>query len=463
MNRMKKRMAVLLAPVLAWLYPVVFLYAQNAREIAIAETVTPAGIFLLCAAVIVLLGRLLYKDWKMASLFSAITGVFLVNFDLILAFIQKLMPILRYWHVIYLAVILAVGLCELIKRFSLAEDGLRVVNLLFGALILFNLVTALPVIVQRVVDRQAEKVNISQETNVEEGQRNIYYILCDEYASFEQMEAQFGFDNMELKNQVKDLGFNISETSRNDTYHTTVVMANVMQLDYVATTKSTSVELENLTKNGNLQRILLENGYQLRGIGKTEWMGFPGTVEVTSGATTAEGASMSDIVLERSFLKPFTARDYVAAAQEKAEALESFKNMTITPDTSSFFMCYFDVPHHPYYFDENGRMNPASKWSNDETGRNNDAYIGMVKFANKSVLPVVQRIVKEDPNAIILWGSDHGNRQGKAEESMKFQILNMLYYGGEEVPEFEGLSSVNTFRMILNREFGLEMEYIALP
>lgn len=462
MKRIESILGIMLAPVLAWLFPVVFLYTRNAKEVSVSEVFNPAGAFLLVAVIFVLAGKLLFNEWETASFFSAILGVFLANFELGLDYVQKYAPEVRYWHLLYIVAIIVFALTYLLKRWSFIADALLISKIVFGGLIVLNLVMALPTIIQRISDIQKVGEQTVQSVQQQEKSRNIYYILCDEYASFEQLEEEFGFDNVEFKNELQNLGFNISESSRNESYQTVVVMANVMQLDYLATDSSTSVELENLTLGGNLQRILIENGYTLRGVGKTDWLGFEGTVENTGGATTADGASMTSVILERSFLKPFVARNYVAEAQEKIGVLESLKNIEIVPDASVFTMCYIDVPHHPYYFDENGYMNPSSKWSNDD-GKNNDAYIGMVKFTNSYVLPLVKRIVEEDPNAIVILASDHGNRFGNVAETSKYKILNNLYYAGLQIPDFEGLSSVNTMRMILNREFDMNMEYIALP
>lgn len=462
MKKIMEYISATVAPVLTWLFPVIFMYARNVKEVGILEAVSPAGVFLLCAAVCCLIGLVLFRNWKQGAFFSAISGLFLTNFTFFLDFLQNLMPTIRYWHLLYIAVLLAIAVCWLVGKYKFLDDGLFISKIVFGGLILFNLVTAAPTIIQKISDASQKQVEMDVSIEHQSGNRNIYYILCDEYASFAQLEQDFHYDNSAFRDELKSLGFNVSETSRNDTFQTVVVMANVMQLDYIATEKSTSVELENLTTNGNLHQILRENGYQMRGIGKTEWLGFEGTVSA-SGATTDDGASLNSVVLDRSFFKPFVARNYIEEAQQKYDTLVAMKNMEIVPNSSMFTMCYITIPHHPYFFDEDGNMTDPDKWANDETGKNNDAYIGMVKFINKHLIEIVERIITEDPNAVILLGSDHGNRYGPVAEENKCRILNTLYFGGEVIDELEGLSTVNTMRMIFNRVFGTEMEYINLP
>ena len=462
MKKIGKVLWALLGPALAWLFPVVFLYAQNAKEVAFIETLEPAAIFVLGMVISFVLGKLIFKELNCAAFFSSVSGVILTNFDMILKVAQKVSLEIRYWHVLYLMIVLCFAVCYLAKRFSLASDGLFIVKIVFGGLIVFNLITAVPTIVQRISDSQAATQS-AQEENHKDGKRNIYLMLCDEYASFDQLAEEFGFDNGQFRESLQNLKFNISNTSRNDSDHTTVVMANFVQLDYVATEDSTSVELENLSTNGMLHTLLKENGYQLRGIGDTQWLGIDGTIDDGSGATTDAGMDLTDLILSNSFLKPFIQKDVLAGAEKTKNTLIDMQEMEITPNSATFTFCYLEYPHHPYYLDEKGNINPESKWFNDGTGKNNDAYVGAVKYVNSGLLPAITRIVEEDPNAIVLLFSDHGNRFGRITGKYTETILNTLYYGGEEIAEFEGLSSVNTMRMILNKEFGTNLEYVELP
>lgn len=463
MKKVKTLLFALLAPILTWLFPVAFLYARNVKEVSITETFQPAGILLLCAAASFLIGCLLFRGIKAGAFFSAINGVVLGNFSLALRVVQRVIPSVRYWHLMYLAILAVLAVCYLICRFNHIDDGLLVMKIVFGALILINLVTAVPTMVQRVSDARNADIQAEVQSGHESGKRNIYYLLCDEYASFAQLEHDFGYDNSAFRNELLSLGFNVSESSRNDSTSTVVVVANIMQLDYIATDSSTSVEDENLTKGGIVHQLLKENGYIEQGIGDTQWLGVDGTVQKKAEATTADGDNLSQIILGRSFLEPFYQRNYVAEAQTIARSFDDLDSMVIEPNSSKFILFYVPCPHHPYYFDKNGNLNSTEKWINDEKGSNNDAYIGQLQYVSDRVLAAVKRIVELDPNSIIVLCSDHGNRFGTVSSGYTHLILNAVYIGGEKTSEIEGLSSVNTLRYLFNREFDLGMEYIDLP
>lgn len=452
------------APLLAWLFPVLFLYFQNVKETAFREVFAPCGILLACGIVVFLLGLAIFRSLASASVFSLLLGILLGNFGLLLQWIHTWCLNVRYWHLMYVGVIVIVFLCVFLRKINFEKEVQSIAAIVLAGLIALNLITAAPTILQRISETSKQtQQNAQMAGESEDEKRNIYYLLCDEYASFAQMEQEFQFDNAEFKTAPQQLGFNISETSRNDCSETVVIMANMMQLDYVATTSSTSVELEDLTKNGRLQEILTEQGYTLRGVGNTEWLGIEGSVESSDGAKTADGTSLTLLALKKSFLYPFAEPNRAEQAQAIVQSFDDLNSMAIDPNSGVFTMFYVSAPHQPYFLDKNGNVTTPDKWANDDSGSNDDAYLGMVMYVNKRVVPAVTRIVEQDPDAVIVLCSDHGNRFGVVTEEMKSRILNVVYYGGEEITEFEGMSGVNTLRYILNREFGMALDYIPLP
>ncbi len=71
-----------------------------------------------------------------------------------------------------------------------------------------------------------------------------------------------------------------------------------------------------------------------------------------------------------------------------------------------------------------------------------------------------ESIVKEDPNSIIIIMSDHGMRDhmkwGIKDEDV-VNTLNMVYFRGEKIENYNGLCAVNSWRLILNKAFGFSL------
>ena len=74
------------------------------------------------------------------------------------------------------------------------------------------------------------------------------------------------------------------------------------------------------------------------------------------------------------------------------------------------------------------------------------------------MLDIVKHIVSKDPESVIVLCSDHSARGIKAGIDM-CQIFNCVYFRGEEM-DIEGLSGINTLRIILNNMFGFDYEMI---
>lgn len=130
----------------------------------------------------------------------------------------------------------------------------------------------------------------------------------------------------------------------------------------------------------------------------------------------------------------------------------------------TFTLAYFCLPHSPFIVDEEGREVGLGGYVGSESWSNKDYYLGQFKYTtSKLMLPILDTIVTDDPDAVIILMSDHGARgtPGVTWE-MKTNSLNTVYYRGQDM-EIEGLSNVNTLRTVLNRLFSLDYEMVDIP
>ena len=102
--------------------------------------------------------------------------------------------------------------------------------------------------------------------------------------------------------------------------------------------------------------------------------------------------------------------------------------------------------------------------------RDHSLYLGQVEFINDYILKLIQEIKTNDPNALIVLQSDHGNRYAihmvqlgewesydPYEENPYMQnILNCVYYQGETF-EIEGETGINTMRKVFSQVLGAEL------
>ena len=465
-NSIKKYSTCIFAILFSWNFFIIFLYSVNVKEVNIAETLSSFAVFTGCALLSFLLGYVLYRHICAASVFSVILAVSFTNFSIILTLIQKIFPQVRYWHLLYIDVILAIMLGYLARQYT-AQFMLiiKIASAVYAGLIIINLVTASPTIFRKITSGANKNSIVHSEVKSPGNQKdgtNIYYILCDEYGSFDQLMQEYGYKNSEFKDYLMQNGFNISENSFNYSDGTHIILSNLMSLDYVANNDSTVVELENYCKNGVLHNILSENEYTSRGIGETEWLGFEGTIDSQGGAQTADGESFESIALKNTFLFISVQKNNTAAAQKIIDTLNDLQTMTINPYSAEFVMIYIKAPHHPYYFKSDGSMNMPTDYFNQD-GTNPESYLGEIEWLNSRLKEGINHIIKDDPESIIILCSDHGNRFGITHKSLSEKILNAIYYKGEEREGIKDLSGINTIKYVLNHEMGTDLEYTDDP
>jgi hypothetical protein len=128
-----------------------------------------------------------------------------------------------------------------------------------------------------------------------------------------------------------------------------------------------------------------------------------------------------------------------------------------------FAYCHIMLPHSPYYFNAKGGYLPDSTLFDQGGAR--EKFIEQTRYANIVIGQLLNVIMKERvrPYTIIIQG-DHGFRDfpDPADRNRIFENLNTFYFSdGDYHLLYDSISSVNTFRVILNKYFG--QQYKMLP
>lgn len=122
-----------------------------------------------------------------------------------------------------------------------------------------------------------------------------------------------------------------------------------------------------------------------------------------------------------------------------------------------FVYTHFTRPHHPYFVDRNG-LPPVVADSLKGFVRIQKEYTEHLLYTNNRLLQLIDHILTNSaiPPVILLAG-DHGFRQFSNQTDHKYYFMNLcaVYLpGGNYSGFYDGLSPVNTFRVILNSQFG---------
>ena len=459
-TKMKSGLISLLTMVCIAIYPVVFMYCQNVAETDLSEiavlllvfSVISVGIWLLC----LLLFRAINKSTLIAFILVGISS----NYMLLQKAVTHIGKNLKYWHVLPVILFLVMHVIYYIHKKTKEENLEKIVPILLFVLVGLLAVNYLPAI-PRIVDKmqQADAADSSLGSAERQENPNVYWLVFDECADFSTMEQYYGYSDRTVYDYLTDNGFQISDTSHNESGNTVSVLTNCLNLNYVVNSDMDATQMsEYRTDDSLLIKMMSDKGYTIRGIGDTEWLGIPSVnFSDGSGAQTVEGFGIRQLILQNTIIGPFVEYDGTQSARLVLESLDYMKDESnFTPNGSQFNVMYLCSPHQPFLFDENGNNVQAANYNNWE---DDQYYLGQYIFIMKEIKAITESIVANDPDSVIIIESDHGPRfkDGMSYED-KLKILNAVYFMGEDISEIEGKSGVNTLRTVLGRLFGDALE-----
>ena len=148
-------------------------------------------------------------------------------------------------------------------------------------------------------------------------------------------------------------------------------------------------------------------------------------------------------------------RDQIKCAFSESKTIGNNKDKPI------FAFIHILLPHPPNIFGPNGESVTPGIPISSEIWDEKIAYIDQLKFANKEITKVIEKILDKNEKSIIILQSDHGSGLDvdfkNPDESMMLQRLSILnaYYAPEifENQFYENITPVNSFRIIFNEYF----------
>jgi len=310
--------------------------------------------------------------------------------------------------------------------------------------------------------------------------------VLDAYGSSEVLRRVYGFDNRPFLDWLRARGFFVADESRANYGRTSQSLAsslNFTYLDAVADqvgpeSRSRGV-LKQLIKASRLVRLLRRRGYRVMafetGFAATEMMG--SDRYLSAGGGLGEFANGVLQLTPLPFLLgprgPVDAHD--AHRRRVLFTLEGLAEVAPEPGPK-FVFAHVVSPHPPFVFDAEGRpVDPERAFSFGDgkfflaTARPEEyveGYRGQVAFVTRKVQEAIEGILErsEAPPIIVVQG-DHGPGLGLDQDDLdatdfaeRMPILNALHLPGVDAAAlYPAISPVNTFRVVLQHYFGIEL------
>lgn len=503
------KMTALIAPLAVALYPVLFLLASNIGQIEPGQTQRSLTFSLLLMGSSVVLGLLLTRNWTKAALVASGVLVLFFSYGHVyeilkagatsLARHRYLLPV---WGVFLIAWVYWVW-----RRWDPGGTAIRAINLAAVVLLLFPISSLGSYFLSRTDPGDPEGSLLGASLAQKARSPDIYYIVLDGYGRQDVLAELFNYDNSDFISALEDMGFSVVTDSWSNYGHTSLSLASTLNLDYVNDLASTLEPdskdlrpLEELIENSAVREIFEGFGYQFvafeTGLPYTTLEGAdiylaPDYSEDRQDFALLSGLELNEfegMFLETTFVR--VALDhYIRAQSDIGEFLTGFpykkhRNRVLFTISSLsdfaeregefFVFAHIISPHPPFVFGAKGEDVPNTRSFSfqDDGCCARDEYIqgygNQAAFLSSLVELEMSEILarSEDPPIIVIQG-DHGPAAylaaSKNDSNLRerFAILNAFHLPGDDATALNpGITSVNTFRLILREYFGMPLELI---
>ena len=310
---------------------------------------------------------------------------------------------------------------------------------------------------------------------------DIYYIIPDGYGRADVLRELYGFDNSEFLGELERRGFTVAKQSVCNYPFTPFSLASSLNFRELGALESDSRD------RFPLSRMIHESAVaaSLRGVGYRIYSfatGFPPTELRDADCYVTLSREMEDFeryLIGKTplalWLDPTAGKDAYTAHRRRIERAFELLPAVARKPGPKFVFAHLLAPHAPFVFGADGSdVSPRERPYDLEDlpekhgGRQGyiDGYVAQIRYMNGRLLRVIDEILYNSakPPVIVIQG-DHGPRLGHDGRSVertdvfeRIPILNaFLLPGREDAWIHDGISPVNTFRMLFDLYFDAEL------
>jgi len=479
----------LLHPFLIGIFPILFLFARNATEMEISETVFPLVLVLIITLAALLILKLFLKDpLKRGLIVSTLLLLFFSygHFRNLAVDMELTVNGNAHYIIFPIWLIIITALVYLIiKTRKDLNKFTRFLNITATLLVVFQLLSAGYTIASR---PSAESASAPKTSVVKpEYLPDIYYLILDGYGRADVLKNIYNVDNSDFLNGLRKRGFFIADSSHSNYCATVQSLTSTLNLDYVHHLGKFNpnafdrTPMARMLADNRVFRVLKELDYKMVAFAS----GHTPTQLENADYYFSPGLTLSEF---QNILLNFTPvpflfqsgknqfdlhRDRIGYIFDKLGELDNIESPKIV-------FAHFISPHPPFVFDKDGnktqRQWPFSFADGDHytiqggtTAEYIEGYRGQLFYISQKVLETVDKIIEksEVPPVIIMQG-DHGPGSGlywedatRTDMYERFSIFNAYYLPGADSDIIsDTITPINSFRVVLNQYFGTSLEML---
>jgi hypothetical protein len=462
-------------------YPVLALLAINISEVDFSSGVRPLLFSIFLAGLFISICYLIYRDWGRAALVSTILiilffayghvyilskGVNLSGFYLFRH--RTLIPI---W--LGIAALLIWWVSRRLRNVASATYTLNIIGLF---LLILPVVQLISFSVQSRVSRAAENNTSALNLEVPSQPPDIYYIILDGYGRSDVLKNEYGYDNSDFLNTLKDLGFTIADCSLSNYAQTQMSLSSSLNFNYLDALSDRFVEgsddragLDTLIHQSAARQSLERAGYKTVAFAT----GFLATELTDADYFLGPGYSWEQLNEFESLLMETTLARLIQDGNRfgmQTSGSERFRERTLftldkMDDLSyiagpKFVFVHIIAPHPPYVFGPTGGPIEPAEVGTTQTQEGASHYRDQVIYISSRMMEIVPKIIEDSSTPpIIMIQGDHGPTVASSPRS-RMSNLSAYFLPDVDTAVHSTITPVNTFRVIFNSYFGQHLELL---
>jgi hypothetical protein len=464
-------------PFYIFLFPLFFVFHgfnTNFYFVSLQSAWLLVGVYTLWTLIIAGLFYIFSRKWKHAAFLAVVVMSFNFFFGNIQDLIKDNIPYALATKYSFLAIVFLILLIVLF--FSLRKKNLSKLTFYLNTVFLVLIIIEVFSLLSASVFKQKPAItSLPGFTKICDtcAKPDIYIILLDGYAGAEQLKDLFGYDNSPFRDSLALRGFRTIAKSYSNYNSSPSSVASLLNMEYLD-----SNEINQMRKNGHrhafdrinnnrLMSFLQANGYSVfnysifKVAGQSSPTGgsfVPANAKLVNGNTFISRLE-KDVFLSlanRLHMNKYVKKLLYAANRDNQKLYNlTMENATARSNTPKISYTHLLMPHHPYYYDENGVARPFEE-VNTIPLSDKPAYLSYLKYTNKKILRIVDHILANSPAPpVITVLSDHGFRYFEGAHSRyTFSDILSIYLPRKNYDLFaDSMTNVNFLSTFLNSTF----------
>lgn len=483
-------------PFLLATYSVLALLAVNVSEVQPGVIWRPLLILLAGTTLLLIVLRLILKDWMKAGLLTSLWLLLFVTYGHLYQLLKNQPSILSSLgrHRVLIPVYLAVAAAGLwwVWRTKLVSRNLnRILNWIGILLLIYPTFQLASFAISTTRgEREASQWTFLQpalQPKNPDDLPDVYYIVLDTYTRGDALARDFSYDNSGFISNLEAMGFYLAKCSQTNYTYTQGAITAALNLDYLPALferlKSVNAEdniwvfmqqslVRHQLERLGYQTVAFETSYEWSRIkdadiflgearSSVNWQQLDPFEKMWADSTALMIANDLEIK-SRSISANEVDHPMSDHIQKQLFLLRTLPDIANNP-SPTFTFAHILIPHVPYVFAANGNIltdpgyfsGPKAEAINEEYLKN--GYTGEISFINTQMENILSEILKRSktPPIIVLMG-DHGLRGDN-----RPLILNAVYLpDGPSNMLYPSITPVNMFRVIFNQYYGTSYDLL---